>query len=344
MFFSAGRWNVPFTAWIWPAAFLFYSRAGVSSSGRRDHPWKRSALAEYAQCRVCRWSVSWILPYIADRLLYKRLPAFLSTLLLPGVFATLEFLRHFTLVGSYGVTAYTQTGFLPLIQSVSVIGSFGLSFLILWFGPVLLYAFGKKTRWQGVLTGYLAVLAVFIIFGCVRLHAAPAEAGNTIRAANIVGPYYRQFSDETYDTIPYEESVAYLTAEAERAAAEGAEVACWNEEAFFDTDFNEESKDNEEVNGIISSFGEDPDSGDTDDGDGGLSTNKLVILQPDGSSIEYIKTHLVPVIETSEYVKGSGAIPTVRTRRGVFSAIICFDDSYIRAIPHKASGEAGNMI
>lgn len=342
--FSAGRWNVPFTAWIWPAAFLFYSRGAHSVRGFLPLAaaialgnvlrWLNMLNAGYVVDAAMSmiWSVSWILPYIADRLLYKRLPPFLSTLLLPGVFVTLEFLRHFTLVGSYGVTAYSQTGFLPLMQSVSVIGSFGLSFLILWFGPVLLYTFEKKPKWQGMLTGYLAVLAVCIIFGCVRLHAAPAEAGNTIRAASIVGPYYRQFSDETYETISYEESAAYLTAEAERAAAEGAEVACWNEEAFNIPDLREgdflaaaaqlaESKDMI----LILAY----ETEDTDGSDGGLSTNKLVILQPDGSSIEYIKTHLVPVIETSAYVKGDGAIPTVRTGKGVFSAVICFDDSFI---------------
>ena len=342
--FSSGRWNFPLTAWIWPAAFLHYSRSARSVRGFLPLAgaialgnilrWLNVLDAGYAaDAAICLvWSVCWILPYIADRLLYERLPAWPSTMLLPGVFVTLEFLRHFTLVGSYGVTACTQTGFLPLVQSVSLIGSFGLSFLLLWFGPVLLHAWGKREKWRGILAGYLAVLTAFFVFGCVRLYTAPAEAEHTVRTASVIGPYYRQFSAETYESLPYAESLAYMTAEAERASAEGAEIVCWNEEAFNIPDIEED--------GFLAAAAElaashdmtlilPYETEDTDGSDGGLSCNKLVILQPDGSSAEYIKTHLVPLVEAPMYVKGNGTIPTVRTEKCVLSAVICFDDSYI---------------
>ena len=341
--FSSGRWNFPLTAWIWPAAFLFYSRAtrGVKSflplvaaiAAGNVIRWLNVLDAGYVlDAAVCLlWSVCWILPYIADRLLYRRLPVFLSTFLLPGSFVTLEFLRHFTLVGSYGVTAYTQTGFLPLVQSVSLIGSFGLSFFILWFAPVLLYACGKEKRWPGVLALYLALTGALLVYGGVRLHTAPAAA-HTVKTASVIGPYYRKFSDDSYETIPFDDSVHYLTREAEQAADAGAQVVCWNEEAFNLPDVKEAaflaaaqqlSKTHNMI--LILPY----ETEDTDNSNGGLSCNKLVILQPDGTATDYIKTHLVPVIEAPMYVKGSGVIPTVQTNQGVFSAVICFDDSYI---------------
>ena len=101
--FSSGRWNVPFTAWIWPTAFLCYSRA--TQSVRSFLPlaaaiavgnvvrWLNVLDAGYAVDAVLclLWSVCWLLPFIVDRLLYQHVPARLSTVLLPGSFVTLEF-------------------------------------------------------------------------------------------------------------------------------------------------------------------------------------------------------------------------------------------------------------
>ncbi len=341
--FSSGRWNVPFTAWIWPAAFLYYSRS--TKSVRSFLPlaaaiaignilrWLNVLDAGYViDAVLCLiWSVCWIMPFIADRLLFKHVPGWLSTLLLPGSFVTLEFLRHFTLLGSYGVTAYTQTGFLPLIQSVSLIGSFGLSFLILWFGPVLLYVFGKEKKRQGLLSVYLAVISGLLVFGVVRLNTAP-EGSRTVKTACVISPYYQKFSDDTYDVFSYDDSLKYFISEAERAAKDGAEAACWNEEAFNIPDTAEEdllasAKKLARSHDMILVLPYETE--DTDGSDGGLSTNKLMIIKPDGTMQSYIKTHLVPVVEAPEYVKGSGAVPTVQTDKGVFSAVICFDDSYI---------------
>lgn len=341
--FSSGRWNIPLTAWIWPAAFLYYSRsagnvrqylplaAAVAAGNiiRWLNVLDSGYIVDGALCLV--WSVCWILPYIADRLLYKRLPGWLSTLLLPAAFASSEVLRQFGIFGSSGSTAYTQTGFLPLIQSVSLVGCFGLSFLIIWFAPVLLYACKKGNKWQGILAIYLVIVSAFLVFGTVRLHAAP-ESVDTVRAASIVGPYYRAFGDGEYDVISYDESVSYLTSEAERAADGGAKVACWNEEAFCidvakENDFLDVAAKLSESYGMTLFLAyETYHSENTGDE---LEYNKLMIIQPDGTRLEYIKTHLVPVMEAPYYVKGDGEIPTVGTENGVFSGIICFDDSYI---------------
>ena len=341
--FSSGRWNIFITAWIWPAAFLYFSR---SADSVRDFLPLAAAIAAGNAVRWLNvldaggvidavisliWSVCWILPFVVDRLLYKRLPGWLSTLLLPGVFVSLEFLRHFTLVGSYGVTAYTQTGILPLVQSVSLIGSFGLSFLILWFAPVLLHVCGNKRKGWDAAAVYGGVLLTVLVFGFIRLNTAQGAA-ETVRVASVVGPYYRKFSDTTYETISYEESVAYLLSEADRAASDGAEIACWNEEAFSipdtkEADFLETAAEFAEENRMVLILAYETE--DTDGSEAGLTVNKLVILQPDGSRTDYVKTHLVPVIEEPYYVKGTGAVPTVRTDCGVLSAVICFDDSYV---------------
>ncbi len=341
---SSGRFNIALTVWIWPAAFLYYSRS--VDSVRRYLPlvllmavgnclrWINILEAGYvADTAICfLWSSCWILPFIVDRIFYKYLPAWLSTLLLPGTYVTVEFLSHFSPVGSYGVTAYTQTGFLMLMQSVSLIGCFGLSFLILWSGPVLLAAFKREKKWKGLLTLYIVTCSVFLLYGIVRLDRAPVEGLPTVKVASVISPYYRHFNDDNYDAMTFDESLTAFKSEAERAVKQNARILCWNEEAFNIPDNREDdllaaAKEVAKTHDLVIILPYETE--DTDGNDGGLSCNKLMILESDGSVTPYVKTHLVPVVEAPMYVKGNGEVPTVRTENGVLSAIICFDDSYI---------------
>ncbi len=340
--FSAGRWNLWFTAWIWPCAFLFVSRkiqtkkqyllfAGALILGHVIK-WANILDSGYIlDALICViWSVCWIVPFLADRLLFTRFRGILSTLIFPSVFVTLEILRTFTLVGSYGVAAYTQTGILPLVQVCSLTGSYGLSFLIWWAAPVILAAVRKDDGWKRTAAVYGGLMAAVLLFGTIRLFSAPEAP--SVRVASVISPFYGRFSDEAYQTISYEESEAYFLSEAQKAKAGGADIACWNEESFDIRDTEEPAfldtaaafaKENDMV--LIIGY----EYSDTDDSDGGLHVNKSVIITPDGTVTDYIKTKLVPVMETSEYVKGTGNIPTVKTAKGILSNIICFDDSYI---------------
>jgi apolipoprotein N-acyltransferase len=343
-FFSSGRWNTAITAWIWPAAFLCYSRStrkvkeflplvaliALGNILRWLNVLDSGYIVDAVICMI--WSVCWILPFIVDRLFYKQLPACLSTMILPGTFVTIEFLTHFTMVGSYGVTAYTQSSFPVLVQSVSLIGCFGLTFIILWFGPVLLHAVRKEKNWKGLLALYMAVLCSLIVYGGVRLHNAPTTEERNVRTASIVGPYYQKFSDVNADPLPFDETLAYFKSEVDRAVEDGAKILCWNEEAFDILENREDewlatAKELAKTYDLVLILPY--EMGDMDNSNGGLISNKLMIIQPDGSMTSYFKTHMVPVTEAPYYVKGNSEIPSIRTKHGVLTAIICFDDSYI---------------
>ena len=155
--FSSGRWNFGVTAWIWPFAFLYFSRqtktkkqflllAAAIAAGHVIK-WLNVMDAGYwPDAAFCLfWSACWILPFLADRLLAQKLQgAFLSSLIFPAVFVSLEALRTLTPLGSLGAMAYTQSGFLPLMQVTSLVGSFGLSVLIFWFGSVVVTVLEKR--------------------------------------------------------------------------------------------------------------------------------------------------------------------------------------------------------
>ena len=340
--FSGGRWNLSVTAWIWPFAFLYYSRRTenvrqflpLAAALCAGHVIKwlnvldMGYLADGALCLL--WSLCWIVPFLADRLLAQKLPGvFLRSLIFPAVFTSVEVLQTFLPTNSFGMTAYTQEGFLPLMQITSVTGSFGLSFLIFWFGTVLLTAVEKRPGWKRIAAVYLAVTVAVLGFGCIRLATAPA-AGNTVRVAGVICPYFEKYGDGSYEVFPYEETERYLTDEARRAAEGGAEIACWNEEAFAIDDADEaalleKAKELAGNYGMIMILGY--ETADTDGSEDGLSVNKSVIVLPDGSVTEYVKTKLVPLAEDG-YVKGPGLIPTVATDKGILSNVICFDETY----------------
>lgn len=341
---SGGRWNIALMAWIWPFAFLYFSRQTKSKKQfmllamaivvGHTIKWLNILNAGYildaVLCAV--WSLCWVAVFAVDRLLYDKFNGFVSTLLFPAAIVSMEFLRTFTLLGSFGAAAYTQTGFMPLVQITSIIGTFGLSFLIMWFGSVLVHVADRNIGWKKTVAVYVAIMIAVVAYGGVRMIAVPVDYSETVRVASIISPFYRLFSDGEYETIPYEDSKEYLIYGAERAAAGGGEIAAWNEEAFAIKDSEEEDflktakalSEKYDMDMVLAYETE-----DTDDSEEGLSVNKLMIITPDGDMTEYIKTKLVPVIEAAYYVKGTGQIPTVVTEKAVISAIICFDDSYV---------------
>ncbi len=67
---------------------------------------------------------------------------------------------------------------------------------------------------------------------------------------------------------------------------------------------------------------------DTDGSKGGDSVNKSILVLPDGTVTDYVKTNLIPLVELPGYVKGSGDVPSVATAQGVISNVICFDETF----------------
>ena len=349
--FSGGRWNIGVTAWVWPFAFLYFSRRTetkrqfllLAAAIAAGHAIKWADLLDSGYllgavfCLV--WSVFWILPFLADRLLAQKLPgAFLGSLIFPATFVSVECLRALTPLGSLGMLAYTQAGFLPLMQVTSLTGSFGLSFLLYWFGAVAVAAAEKRPRSKLTAGVCLALLAAALCFGCVRCAMFPVGSENTVRIASIVGPYYEKYKDGTYEEIPTQESLQHFLSEARRAADGGAKIACWNEEAFTVYDADEPLLVDAAVtfakeHGMILIVGY--ETPDTDGSENGESVNKSILVLPDGKVTEYVKTNLIPLVEVPGYVKGSGAVPRVATDAGMIANVICFDDTFIGFIREK---------
>jgi apolipoprotein N-acyltransferase len=65
------------------------------------------------------------------------LSARLRVLVFPSALVALQFASSHGAHGSWGSAAYTQAGNLPLLQSLSVFGLWGITFLIGWFASTV---------------------------------------------------------------------------------------------------------------------------------------------------------------------------------------------------------------
>ena len=156
--FSMGSWLAPLAAWIAPVLVMRFAR---------DHKVGRGYLLVLAASILATtigflsiWlgglprpmvpflavgiGFLWSLPYLADRLLNRRLPGFSSTFVYPLAATTLEFLFiHINPLGTWGATGFTQYGDLPLMQLASVTGMIGITFLMGWFASVANWAWER---------------------------------------------------------------------------------------------------------------------------------------------------------------------------------------------------------
>ena len=342
--FSSGRWNLFITAWIWPFAFLYFSRKADNKENFllllavielvQQIKWYNilgtKSIVDALFCLA--WSTGWILPFIADKLFAEKFSgSFMRSLVFPSVFTMLEIVRSFTPAGAYSAMAYSQGPFRLLTQIVSVIGSYGLSFLIFWFASVIVGITEKKGGWKLLTGAYAVIMAGVLCFGGIRLSASQVNTDKTVKVASIINQFHGSLDKGGYTDLTYEETESYLVSEVKRAAEGKAEIACWGEEAW-DIKDTDEARLLETAKSLASGYDMilviGYKTSDTDESENGLFTDKLAIVLPDGSVTEYIKSHLVPLIETSEFVSGPGTIPTAVTEKGIISAIICFDDCY----------------
>jgi apolipoprotein N-acyltransferase len=156
-----------------------------------------------------------------------------SFLLFPAVMTVMEWVQYtFTPFASWGVAAYTQAHSLPLMQSVSLFGMAGLSFLVYWVNVSLAAAAVEGKPKISALRIPLALLFLLIIFGALRLDISKSRARETITVAAVGTD-----SEVSGLPLPSDESnekvKAALFARTRRAAGSGANLVVWNEAALF---------------------------------------------------------------------------------------------------------------
>ncbi len=190
-------WNVPLAAWVFPVFLLRYAHlvplrraipmVGLSLLigqlfwlGVTSLLFVLSALFAFTLLAVLQTTA-----FLADRLLAGRAGP-IRTLVFPVTLVAGEYL--FTVItgfGDFGALGSTQATNLPLLQTASVTGVYGLTFVLAWFASVAntVWAEGRRPVKRTVIVHVCLLGVVFAAGGARLLFDAPTT--ETVRVAGI---------------------------------------------------------------------------------------------------------------------------------------------------------------
>ena len=361
--FAFGQWTVSLAPWLGAVCFVRFTRTQKTLRGYFILSLVRMGLAAFFLSQlvpttlipgrvriivIVVGSLSAILPYLADRLIAPRIEGFISTLVFPVACTAWEF---FTLsinpMGTFGAVAYSQFGFLPLMQLVSVTGLSGLTFLITWFGSTSNWIWERSFSWPAIRSGvaiYTATLAAVLLYGGMRL-AFHQSAPGTIRVASfsLRGEGSGLPSLAAKDRASFREKTgsihARYCAETRRQADSGAQMVLWPEAAGICAGEDEAEliasgqKLAREKNIYLAmslftlKLDQPPE-------------NKLIVVDPKGKVV--LEHYKYGGNQFEGSVLGDGVLQTFETPSATISGVICWDMDFPRIVGQ--SGRNGTDI
>lgn len=196
------KWNIPFISFflsavtlryfrntkLWKAIlftfFVYVSASFIANQGVMPFP-TPVMLPIIVFLGIIR-----LIPLIIDKVLYKRVPGWLTIFLYPAISLTLESFIANGPNGTFGNIAYNLVNFTALMQLTSITGIWGISFMIFLFASVanhLLENFNDiKTVWAYSIS-YCVLFLMILIFGVARLQLGRNSVDNakTIKVAAV---------------------------------------------------------------------------------------------------------------------------------------------------------------
>ncbi len=140
---------------------------------------------------------------------------FLSILILPSLWVSLEFLRGVLFTGfPWGLLGYTQYKNPVLIQIADITGAYGVSFLIVManfavYSWIASYKESRGSRFQAL--AFLIVFITVILYGCFVLKKDSIETGlklsvvqGNIEQAKKWDPFYKDYIMDRYEGLTRE--------------------------------------------------------------------------------------------------------------------------------------------
>ncbi len=261
---SNGRWIVPVAAWLAPIFMLRFVES--------NRLWVVTVAGLAAS--FVAWSISWqgmipapgllyymvtmiyatvfFVPFVAHRLIASRSTSFLSTLVFPVAWVSIDFIfqRFVSPYGSWTSLAYTQVDFLSLTQLASVTGTFGVTFLVTWFGAVGAWLWKVGLRRKKVIVSTLAFGVPFVLvmaFGMWRIQTSDVTGPSLLVAAitpsetltaAFFGEFRKVMMSDSFNEASQDDLLraasrlnADLLRKTRTAVGEGANIIAWSETA-----------------------------------------------------------------------------------------------------------------
>lgn len=305
--------------------------------------------------------ISALLPYIADRLLSRRLGSFSGTLVFPCTLVAAQFLYSYGPQGSWGTLAYTQAGNLPLLQLLSVTGIWGVTFLIGWFAATVNQALDRP-RSLRPLAVFAAVYLAVLLGGGARLAFFPPSSPS-VRVASLspadqplLQPAFSGLNAIVAGKAASDQVSAFrnastvvaddLLSRSSREASAGAKIIFWSESAVYVLADDEPAllargRELAQTHHVYLGI----TLGTWTPGAAKPLQNKLVLIEPDGSiTWQYLKAHPTPGPEAASAVRSDGKLKWVDTPYGRIVAAICYDMDFPSLMAQAGADRADIVI
>ena len=295
-------------------------------------------------------SIGMFLPLIIAHLGMTRGRGIRATLVLPCAAVAVESL-FFLLLDFSSTWSYSQFGVFPLMQTASLTGMAGITFIVMWTASVIEYLVEQRFAQEAVrhvLPVFGAILAAVLIFGTVRLltsdRTVREQAVEVAMISNdtsylkrlpvLASSFERARDDGRADQ-------KQMLEKTERAATQGAKIIVWPEYAAYVTETDTPVLI-KKVAGITKKFGIYVATAF-----GGIApsspipiSNRLMWIGPEGTVLDdHHKYRTVPGLEPPAHAP---KITPIDTPYGKAAGVICADAD----VPHilKRAGEAGISI
>jgi len=303
------------------------------------------------------------LPFAVDRIVSPRLSGVAATLVFPMALVAAEFLRsRFTPAASWGSIAYSQYGFMPLMQVAAVAGIWSITFVIAWFASTFELARSRGFNWteiRGPVLTYGIFVLTILCTGSIRLMAAPTDRAS-IRTATLNRPIdlfapgeMTKISEGRVSASEREPFRAKLLRlhdwfleGSRREARAGARLIVWPEQNLlvFDDDepaFLARARRLAADERVYLAMG----MGTIHLGDRLPFENKLVLVDPSGEVVTaHLKNRPVAGWEANIMRRGHDGIPVVPTETGRMAAAICFEADFPDFIRQAGQNDADLLI
>ena len=353
--FLGGKWNIPAAAWLAPIFAIRFFRDSDKAGRSFLLLWLASAVPS-----VISWNSATffpplaevaffllmtpisLIPYVVDRMYYRRFTGAAWVILVYPVAATaIDFFSSSSSpFGTFGAVAYTQRGFLPIMQIASVAGLWGITFVISGFASLANHIWERGFKFNRFAMASAGVLVLILGLGFARTlpgqqPAVTAQiAGFSLadgQLAEVMGPL------NAGDTAGFRQAVDALHAEElsqiRTLARQGADIVTLQEAAGMgQTDQVDrllqqaaEIAKEESIYIVLPVL----------DVGASPAENRVHILDPNGDMVLSHIKYGGNMFEGTR--KGDGILQTVDTPYGTLSAVICWDADFPSVM--KQAGE-----
>jgi apolipoprotein N-acyltransferase len=304
-----------------------------------------------------------MVPFALDRLSLHRVDGLQFTLMFPIAFVAFEFLKsRATPAATWGSIAYTQYGYLGIMQIAAAVGIWGITFAIAWFASTIEYAWSRSFEWNAVRVPVLVCIGAIggaLLAGALRA-ATATSAASSIRVATLNRPVdlfapgeMTRITEGRIRADELERVKAQLTElhqwffdGSRREARAGARLIAWPEANLLvlredEPAFLDRAKRVAREERVYLSMG----LASIQVGASLPFENKAVLIDPSGSIVlNYLKTHAVAGWESAIMKRGDGRMPVTVTSAGRTATAICFDADFPEFIRQAGQQRADLLI